>query len=98
MDLTEEAADLKNKELLELEELTQKLSRRDRIRGLEAIGNSMYGYVDNKKTYLMTLEEYYRYRELYTKYKNRKKSSDEMNPTMKSYKECDKFFRKSCED
>ena len=91
-----EDTELRDKETKELEELAKKLSLRDKSKPLESTGNSVYGYVDNKKTYLMSLEEYTRLKELCFKYKDHRRSQNsQAGSTMKTYKECDKLFRES---
>lgn len=73
----------KLKESNELEKLLEKFGKRFDIINIE--GNFVYGYVENKKHYLGTKEEYHRYRELKATHKNKGKKKE--NPAYKSFKE-----------
>lgn len=66
-----------NPEINDLEKLAIKFGRKFKMVAIEQ--NSVYGYTENKKEYLGSKTEYYRYRKLKTKYnsKNEKPTNEE---------------------
>lgn len=85
---------LTQEELEKFNDFTRILKKRDKNLGLDISGNSVYGYVDNKKTYLMSYRDYNWYKNLCLKYtSNSKKASFNEESSAKIYRECDEFFR-----